>query len=143
MLPIRFCICFIYFSFYRIESLDAALKAREKELEEERSKFVKLKEDFKYNLRLLNDRHNELEKYDSVLAGNILLLYGHFPFAKNDDLICSNGLITLAYSGTGTGDRKKNGLYEIVQNVSHYTGTGTPLFPIVLIPVLVLGPVPE
>ena len=60
----------------RIESLDAALKAREKELEEERSRFVKLKEDFKYNLRLLNDRHNELEKYDSVLAGAVNLSLG-------------------------------------------------------------------
>ena len=59
----------------RIESLDAVLKAREKELEEERSKFVKLKEDFKYNLGLLNDRHNELEKYDSVLAGAVNLSF--------------------------------------------------------------------
>ena len=38
---------------------------------------------------------------------------------------------------------EKNGLYGIIQNVSHYTGTGTPLFPIVLMPVPVLGPVPE
>ena len=39
-----------------------------------------------------------------------------------------NGVFTLAYSGTGAGDRnrdRKNGLYEIVQNVSHYTGTRT------------------
>ena len=63
---------------------------------------------------------------------------------KNEVTLGPNGLITLAYSGTGTGDRK-NGLYEIIQNISHYTGTGTrtPLFPIVLIPVPVLGPVPE
>ena len=32
------------------------------------------------------------------------------------------GVFTLAWSGTGTG---KNGLYDIMQNVSHYTGTGT------------------
>ena len=30
-----------------------------------------------------------------------------------------------------------------MQNVSHYTGTGTPLFPIVLFPVPVPVPVPE
>ena len=37
---------------------------------------------------------------------------------------------------------RKNGLYEIMQNISHYTGTGTPLFPIVLftVPVQVLVP---
>ena len=33
-----------------------------------------------------------------------------------------NGVFTLAVSGTGTG---KNGLYDIMQNVSHYTGTET------------------
>ena len=37
----------------------------------------------------------------------------------------------------------KNGLHEIIQNVSHYTGTGTPLFPIVLVPVLMPVSVPE
>ena len=31
------------------------------------------------------------------------------------------GVFTLAVSGTGTG---KNGLYDIMQNISHYTGTG-------------------
>ena len=36
----------------------------------------------------------------------------------------SNGVFTLAWSGTGTGTGK-NGLYDIMQNVSHYTGTGT------------------
>ena len=38
------------------------------------------------------------------------------------------GAFTLAYSGTGTGDQnrdRKNGLYEIIQNISHYTGVGT------------------
>ena len=37
-------------------------------------------------------------------------------------LVDHYGVFTLAVSGTGTG---KNGLYDIMQNVSHYTGTGT------------------
>ena len=40
----------------------------------------------------------------------------------------SDGVFTLAVSGTGTGTSTgtgKNGLYDIMQNVSHYTGTGT------------------
>ena len=39
-----------------------------------------------------------------------------------------NGVFRLSYSGTGTGDRnqdRKIGLYDIMQNTSHYTGTGT------------------
>ena len=43
---------------------------------------------------------------------------------------------TVCLRDTGTRTRK-NGLYDIMQNVSHYTGTGTPLFPIVLVPVTV------
>ena len=41
-----------------------------------------------------------------------------------------NGLFTLSVSGTG-----KNGLYDIMQDVSHYTGTRTPLFLFVLVSV--------
>ena len=37
----------------------------------------------------------------------------------------------------------KNGLYDIMQNVSHYTGTGTPLSPILLFSVPGQVPVPE
>ena len=36
---------------------------------------------------------------------------------------------------------QKNGLYDIMQIVSHYTATGTPLFSMVLVPIPV--PVPE
>ena len=35
-----------------------------------------------------------------------------------------HGVFTLAYSGSGTGTGK-NGLYDIMQNVSHCTRTGT------------------
>ena len=55
--------------FNRSEALEAALKEKEKTLHEERAKFMKLKEDFKYNLRLLSERDAELEKYDSVFSG--------------------------------------------------------------------------
>ena len=37
---------------------------------------------------------------------------------KDNKCLTTNGLITLSYSGTGTGT-------DIMQNISHYTGTGT------------------
>ena len=49
--------------------MEAALNQKEKELSEEKEKFQKLKEDFKYNLKLLNERDAELEKYDQTFAG--------------------------------------------------------------------------
>eukprot|EP00058_Branchiostoma_floridae_P021601 XP_002607091.1 hypothetical protein BRAFLDRAFT_68117 [Branchiostoma floridae] len=52
----------------RVETLDAAYKQKDKELNEEKAKFQKLKEDFKYNLRLLEERDKELERYDAVFA---------------------------------------------------------------------------
>ena len=52
-----------------------------------------------------------------------------------EDKYETNGLFTLS---PGHRIRHwKNGLYDTMQNVSHYTGSGTPLFPIVLVPVLV------
>ncbi len=57
--------------FTRVESLEASLRTKEKELGEERAKLTTLKNDFKYNLRLLNDRHRELEEYDAVIAGTV------------------------------------------------------------------------
>ena len=59
----------IYIS-WRSQSLEAALQDKEKLLDEEKVKFLKLKEDFKYNLRLLNERDAELEKYDATFTGN-------------------------------------------------------------------------
>ena len=57
---------------FRIESLEAALQEKEKQLSEERGKFQKLKEDFKYNLRLLGERDQELDRYDTTFAGKVL-----------------------------------------------------------------------
>ncbi|XP_062605506.1 coiled-coil domain-containing protein 57-like [Saccostrea cucullata] len=48
----------------RIQTLEEALNGKEKELQEERAKFSKLKEDFKYNLKVLEERDQELERYD-------------------------------------------------------------------------------
>ena len=54
-----------------------------------------------------------------------------------------NGLFTLSLSRTPEPGPERTGLCDIMQNVSHYTGTGTPLFPIVLFPVPVKVLVPE
>ncbi|XP_041363903.1 coiled-coil domain-containing protein 57-like [Gigantopelta aegis] len=48
----------------RITALEAVCEEKEKLLAEERSRFTQLKEDFKYNLKLLNERDQELEQYD-------------------------------------------------------------------------------
>ena len=54
---------------FRTESLEVALRKKEKEREEEKTKFNKLKEDFKYNLKLLNKHQTELETYDKITSG--------------------------------------------------------------------------
>lgn len=54
---------------FRIETLEEALNGKEKELQEEKAKFSKLKEDFKYNLKVLEERDQELERYDITFSG--------------------------------------------------------------------------
>ena len=53
----------------RAQSLQAAYDERDKQLNEEKARFTKLKEDFKYNLKLLTQRDEELERYDAMFAG--------------------------------------------------------------------------
>ena len=62
-------VCSILRVIFRIESLESTLQEKEKQLSEEREKFQKLKEDFKYNLRLLGERDQELDRYDTSFAG--------------------------------------------------------------------------
>lgn len=45
------------------QALESALLEKEKLLNEERKQFVKLKDDFKYNLKLLMERDQELERF--------------------------------------------------------------------------------
>ena len=52
----------------RTQSLEEALKEKERQLGEEKSRFQKLKEDFKYNYKLLQERDLELERYDSIFG---------------------------------------------------------------------------
>ncbi|XP_052770763.1 coiled-coil domain-containing protein 57-like isoform X1 [Mya arenaria] len=53
---------------HRIETLEQACQEKDRQLTEERGKFLKLKEDFKYNLRLLEERDTELDRYDASFA---------------------------------------------------------------------------
>ncbi|BFZ03196.1 hypothetical protein BsWGS_06235 [Bradybaena similaris] len=48
----------------RIEALEKECKEKDNQLLSERAKFQELKEHFKYNLKLLEERDQELEKYD-------------------------------------------------------------------------------
>ena len=62
------------FCFFRANALEAALLEKEKSLSDYIEKFTKLKDDFKYNLKLLKERDEELAVYDAQAAGlqNIL-----------------------------------------------------------------------
>lgn len=48
------------------KSLQNALKEKERQLNNERVRFRKLKEDFEYNLKLLEERDQELQRYDAL-----------------------------------------------------------------------------
>ena len=62
-----------YLPRFRIQALEAALQDKEQQLRKETTKFVKLKEDFKYNLKLLEERDQELERYDLTFTGQCKL----------------------------------------------------------------------
>lgn len=50
------------------KSLQNALKEKERQLNNERVRFRKLKEDFEYNLKLLEERDQELQRYDVLFS---------------------------------------------------------------------------
>jgi len=52
----------------QIKSLQNALTEKERQLNNEKLRFRKLKEDFEYNLRLLEERDKELNRYDVLFV---------------------------------------------------------------------------
>ena len=52
----------------RSKSLQSALKEKERQLNNEKLRFRKLKEDFEYNLKLLEERDQELQRYDALFS---------------------------------------------------------------------------
>lgn len=52
----------------RNKSLQSALKEKERQLNNEKVRFRKLKEDFEYNLKLLEERDQELQRYDALFS---------------------------------------------------------------------------
>ena len=50
------------------KSLQNALKEKERQLNNERVRFRKFKEDFEYNLKLLEERDQELQRYDALFS---------------------------------------------------------------------------
>lgn len=52
----------------RNKSLESALKEKERQLNNEKVRFRKLKEDFEYNLKLLEERDQELQRYDALFS---------------------------------------------------------------------------
>lgn len=73
----------------RIQSLETALKSCQKELKDEKAKLGELKEHFKYNLKLINDRDAELQRYDALFLGNLqhLLLYNYLHISLIQELV--------------------------------------------------------
>ncbi|XP_056325999.1 coiled-coil domain-containing protein 57 isoform X1 [Danio aesculapii] len=52
----------------RIRQLETALNEATSELYGQRERFLRLRDDFKYNLRVLEERDKELERYDAMAA---------------------------------------------------------------------------
>ncbi|KAL0179253.1 hypothetical protein M9458_024695, partial [Cirrhinus mrigala] len=52
----------------RIRQLETALNEATSELSTQRERFLRLRDDFKYNLRVLEERDRELERYDALAA---------------------------------------------------------------------------
>ena len=52
----------------QIKSLQNALKEKERQTNNEKLRFRKLKEDFEYNLKLLEERDHELHRYDALFV---------------------------------------------------------------------------
>ncbi|KAL9957035.1 hypothetical protein ACROYT_G038619 [Oculina patagonica] len=50
------------------KALQSALKENERQLNNEKLRFRKLKEDFEYNLKLLEERDQELQRYDALFS---------------------------------------------------------------------------
>jgi chromosome segregation ATPase len=53
---------------YRIRTLETMLKDKEKGSNDTQQKFMKLKEDFQYNIKLIEDRDAELDRYDQAFV---------------------------------------------------------------------------
>lgn len=53
---------------YKFKSLENVIKQKDMDLNMERQKYKNLKEDFEYNLKLLEGRDDELARYDSTFA---------------------------------------------------------------------------
>jgi len=52
----------------RIRQLETALNEATSELSTQRERFLRLRDDFKYNLCVLEERDKELERYDALAA---------------------------------------------------------------------------
>ena len=69
--------------FNRIETLEKSVQEKDIALQTEKGRFLELKEHFKYNYKLLDERDRELEKYDATYAGNHSILMKHEIFDCN------------------------------------------------------------
>jgi len=52
----------------RHKALQSSLKEKERQLNNEKVRFRKLKDDFEYNLKLLEERDQELQRYDALFS---------------------------------------------------------------------------
>ncbi len=52
----------------QIQQLETALNEATSEVSTQRERFLHLRDDFKYNLRVLEERDKELERYDALAA---------------------------------------------------------------------------
>jgi hypothetical protein len=60
---------FVHSFTFRLQTLEEVLADKDKQLSQMNVMLQKLKEDFKYNLKLLEERDQELERYDLGFSG--------------------------------------------------------------------------
>jgi len=82
----------------RMQSLEIALKSCREELKAEKTKMEELKHDFKYNLKLIDDRDAELQRYDALFLGKlplslVVIICFDAPFCQPVDGVVDRRLI--------------------------------------------------
>jgi len=56
-------------SSFRLVALEATVENKDQQLAELNQKYIRLSEDFKYNLKLIDDRDKELATFDNRFKG--------------------------------------------------------------------------
>ena len=59
---------------FRLAALERTIESKDQQLTEINQKYQRLSEDFKYNLKLIDDRDKELATFDHRLKGFVVIV---------------------------------------------------------------------